>query len=734
MLRLFLTFTLLLRGAWTKYLEGELRTSDNWAFLARFCFLSGDGQFEYYIEYNEEQGQPNLLLYYDTADQWPSVYKTTKSCAEKESVLKIEQNQVVNLTINGDIYRELSGCTIVPSKSNTHSGGTTTKSPDITKNAKTKLPNKTTKFERTSPFVSSTITITSTSTEVEDASTTETLLTSTFIADFVSTTSSYYNFSEDFDDVEVLFSNAETENATEFFGTTFNPSTVQEIDEGIPTKKSPIRKRAVPTKRPKQQHRSNGVGSRTIACHNARKFRSSRERWWFVAVSNCNGSKGIHIKYRILMTNGLPGDYWHEHFSADEFYVLPVLTAFSVAYSFLILGIVICSVELKSRQLLHTTYKLFVVSVFIQFCGIILNSMAYLKYAVNGVGAPCLKMLGAMCMGSSETCFLLMLLLLAKGYTITRGRLSLSSSVKLTVFMCLYSITFIALFVYEAKVFDPGEVLYLYESPAGYGLITLRVFAWFIFIYSTVFTLKKYPEKSNFYYPFNIFGTLWFIAGPAFILSANTYIDKWIRESIVCAVLLFITFGGHLMFLLLTMPSVANKNFPYHVRTTQIGVMEVAGISGSSTIEHFNHHAYEPSRPSEHTVIIPLTKRTEELFGGIYRKHLHNTSLRNHNCEEDSRPMQTGLDIAMENVLTWSLAKNISALEYRHDLNNLENTAGLDSPDFRRNSSSTARESPDYQTPQRNCDEWARDVPVELFTVSKLVVNKKSKVEEQEEQ
>lgn len=99
------------------------------------------------------------------------------------------------------------------------------------------------------------------------------------------------------------------------------------------------------------------------------------------------------------------------------------------------------------------------------------------------------------------------------------------------------------------KIFDPGEVLYLYESPAGYGLITLRIFAWCMFIYSTIFTLKHYPEKSNFYYPFNIFGTLWYISGPAFILSANTYIDKWVRESVVCGVLLLIAFAGHLIFL-----------------------------------------------------------------------------------------------------------------------------------------------------------------------------------------
>lgn len=80
-----------------KYLEGELQTGEvslrkslelfetfcapvlqNWAFLGRFCFLSEDGEFEYRIEFSEEMGVPNLLLYYDSDDQWPAIYKTTK--------------------------------------------------------------------------------------------------------------------------------------------------------------------------------------------------------------------------------------------------------------------------------------------------------------------------------------------------------------------------------------------------------------------------------------------------------------------------------------------------------------------------------------------------------------------------------------------------------------------------------------------------------------------------------
>jgi hypothetical protein len=65
------------------------------------------------------------------------------------------------------------------------------------------------------------------------------------------------------------------------------------------------------------------------------------------------------------------------------------------------------------------------------------------------------------------------------------------------------------LFNYPMQFFDPGEVLYLYESPPGYVLIILRVIAWWMFMYSTLFTLKHYPEKARFYYPFNIVGSMW---------------------------------------------------------------------------------------------------------------------------------------------------------------------------------------------------------------------------------
>lgn len=55
-------------------------------------------------------------------------------------------------------------------------------------------------------------------------------------------------------------------------------------------------------------------------------------------------------------------------------------------------------------------------------------------------------------MAISETSFLLLLLLLAKGFTTTRGRLPIAASVKITMFMCFYSLMYVILFIYEDKV------------------------------------------------------------------------------------------------------------------------------------------------------------------------------------------------------------------------------------------------------------------------------------------
>ncbi|XP_027703387.1 transmembrane protein 145-like, partial [Vombatus ursinus] len=133
--------------------------------------------------------------------------------------------------------------------------------------------------------------------------------------------------------------------------------------------------------------------------------------------------------------------------------------------------------------------------------------------------------------------------------SIPRGRISHSGSVKLSVYMTLYTLTHVVLLIYEAEFFDPGQVLYTYESPAGYGLIGLQVAAYVWFCYAVLVSLRHFPEKQPFYGPFFAAYTLWFFAVPVMALIANFGIPKWAREKIVNGIQLGIHLYAHGVFL-----------------------------------------------------------------------------------------------------------------------------------------------------------------------------------------
>lgn len=60
--------------------------------------------------------------------------------------------------------------------------------------------------------------------------------------------------------------------------------------------------------------------------------------------------------------------------------------------------------------------------------------------------------LGQLLQSVSQTIFLFLLLLLAKGYTVTRARIGRTGTIVLLGFMFVYSVTTMALFAYKEMV------------------------------------------------------------------------------------------------------------------------------------------------------------------------------------------------------------------------------------------------------------------------------------------
>jgi len=75
-----------------------------------------------------------------------------------------------------------------------------------------------------------------------------------------------------------------------------------------------------------------------------------------------------------------------------------------------------------------------------------------LLFDVAIIGLQYVWFVGRVFEATAELVFLLMLILMAKGFTVTRGRISTSGSIKLAVFMTVYVLTYAALFIYQAYV------------------------------------------------------------------------------------------------------------------------------------------------------------------------------------------------------------------------------------------------------------------------------------------
>ncbi|XP_011791984.1 PREDICTED: transmembrane protein 145 [Colobus angolensis palliatus] len=310
-------------------------------------------------------------------------------------------------------------------------------------------------------------------------------------------------------------------------------------------------------------------GTRYLSCSSGRSFRSVRERWWYIALSKCGGD-GLQLEYEMVLTNGK--SFWTRHFSADEFGILETDVTFLLIFILIFFLSCYFGYLLKGRQLLHTTYKMFMAAAGVEVLSLLFFCIYWGQYATDGIGNESVKILAKLLFSSSFLIFLLMLILLGKGFTVTRGRISHAGSVKLSVYMTLYTLTHVVLLIYEAEFFDPGQVLYTYESPAGYGLIGLQVAAYVWFCYAVLISLRHFPEKQPFYVPFFAAYTLWFFAVPVMALIANFGIPKWAREKIVNGIQLGIHLYAHGVFL----PLVPQTAAP-HTGFTEYFSMHTAG-------------------------------------------------------------------------------------------------------------------------------------------------------------
>jgi len=171
---------------------------------------------------------------------------------------------------------------------------------------------------------------------------------------------------------------------------------------------------------------------------------------------------------------------------------------------------------------------------------------------------------------ATDALFTLLLLLLAKGWTIVRRKISPDGRVKLAMFVTVQTCLSIFAVTWSQYSYDIAEVTYFYESAPGVMLCVLRVAGALWFLRAAQTTANNFEKKRGFYGKFNKFFFSYMLIVPVAVALA-TAAETYYRFMLVYGVETAATWFGQTLLMLLYNPSTQfNRSFPFHSHTSSM--------------------------------------------------------------------------------------------------------------------------------------------------------------------
>jgi len=237
-------------------------------------------------------------------------------------------------------------------------------------------------------------------------------------------------------------------------------------------------------------------------------------KYFFVAISNCDDlnderdtsldvlySQGaVDVTINFEMTNGESLN--KKHFSADEVGIYGLAITFFVVQNAILFGTAVVWVALKSRRKLHVTVKIFVVSILAKWLAFLLSLTYYSNFATNGESNDGILVASDVFSAMADSTLVLLLICLAKGWTVVRRKVSIGGRIKISCFITVYFASTLTMVAWKHISRNMATELYHYESRAGVMYVLARVFALLWFWYSARTTQNHFSRKRRFYKKF----------------------------------------------------------------------------------------------------------------------------------------------------------------------------------------------------------------------------------------
>jgi hypothetical protein len=161
--------------------------------------------------------------------------------------------------------------------------------------------------------------------------------------------------------------------------------------------------------------------------------------------------------------------------------------------------------------------------------------------------AETFRVMGTLCFRLSDWMFLLLLILLAKGWTIVRRSISAQSQMRVALFLCLNLVAVVFSVVMDAFAQRTVTLRHYWATGGGVAVLVLQLLFYFWFVSNTLHTLGRFKkQKSRFYIKFFLFYSGWTLVMPALMLILSQILDASAARGVLYVVhLIFAFFFTH---------------------------------------------------------------------------------------------------------------------------------------------------------------------------------------------
>lgn len=258
--------------------------------------------------------------------------------------------------------------------------------------------------------------------------------------------------------------------------------------------------------------------------------------FWYISFVACHlndkcewtsneGHGHQEFDYDIWLVNGNPNTTFSSlsyQFSFDRQNTLELYLLFWFCYMVLV-PLQLHAVRIQK----HPVTKLFTASLLLDFVALCFILIHTLKFCLDGIGYPKLSMAGDIFDILSRTSFMLLLLLLAKGWAVTRMELTWKPLV-FAIWLC-YGVVHILLYVWNLTEVDIIEDIDEYQTWPGWLIIVFRwlIMIWFLYELRTTMLYEHNTQKLNFLLHFGASSLVWFIYLPILALIALHVSALW---------------------------------------------------------------------------------------------------------------------------------------------------------------------------------------------------------------